>query len=76
MTNSASGTGSRADVVSSTGKLDVAVWHSSFAPDTVYAVNIVEGQVATADFSLDDIRGPYIENVTEPDATENIFVRG
>ena len=53
------------------GTYDVAVWHDSFAPDTLYSVVIDEGEIAEADFSLDDIRGPYIAGVTQLADTEN-----
>ena len=53
------------------GTWDVAVWHDSFAPDTLYNVVISEGTAAVANFSLDDIRGPYIANTTQLADTEN-----
>lgn len=47
------------------GVWDIAVWHASCAPDTVFNVNIRENETATADFDLVDIRGPYITDTTQ-----------
>jgi len=53
------------------GTWDVAVAHDSCAPDTTYGVVIQEGQATVANFSLTDIRGPYIANTTQLADTEN-----
>jgi len=53
------------------GTWDVAVYHDSFAPDTVLGVTIAEGQTAEVDFELADIRGPYIEDVTQLGDTQD-----
>ncbi len=47
------------------GTWDIAVWHDSFAPDTTYGVTVVENEVATVDFDLADIRGPYFVGTTQ-----------
>ena len=53
------------------GVWDVAVSHSSFAPDTVYAVPITEDQITVRDFALDDVGGPTFSGVTQLADTED-----
>jgi len=56
----------------SVGTWDIAVFHDSFAPDTTYGVTITESEISEVDFTLEDIRGPYILNTTQLEDTENV----
>ncbi|HPD73658.1 MAG TPA: FlgD immunoglobulin-like domain containing protein, partial [Candidatus Krumholzibacteria bacterium] len=53
------------------GTWDVAVSHDSFAPDTTYGVVVQAAGASVVNFSLTDIRGPYIANTTQLADTEN-----
>nr|MEE4269068.1 C25 family cysteine peptidase [Candidatus Krumholzibacteria bacterium] len=53
------------------GTYDVAVSHPSFAPDTTYAVVIMEDLELTVDFSLTDIAGPHFTMVDMPGNSED-----
>ncbi len=51
------------------GTYNIAVHHSSFAPDTTYGVVILEDLETVVDFSLVDVVGPLFEMQTIPEST-------
>lgn len=51
------------------GSYTVVARHASFMPDTAYAVVINQGQATDLDFSLTDILGPEIADVSNPVTT-------
>jgi hypothetical protein len=53
------------------GSYTVQVIHESFETETYYGVNITEDLTTIVDFSLTDILGPYIQNVTALPNTED-----
>ncbi len=53
------------------GAYTVSVTHSSFAPQTVYNVEIFENLTTTVNFALVDIAGPSITNTTQLRSTED-----
>jgi hypothetical protein len=53
------------------GLYTVVCEHWSFAPDTTYAVSIVEGLTTQLDFDLIDIHGPLIVNTTSYPSTDD-----
>jgi len=53
------------------GTYDVAVSHSSFAPDTTYGVQILEGVETVVDFQITDIAGPDFDLTGMPENTDD-----
>lgn len=53
------------------GTYDVVAYHASLAPDTLFNVEILEGQTATCDFTLTDIAGPEFVNTTVYQGSDN-----
>ena len=53
------------------GVYTIAVSHESFEPDTTYNVTIEVDEVTNLDYSLTDILGPYLQNVTNYGGTDD-----
>jgi hypothetical protein len=54
------------------GTYTVTAAHPSFEPQTVYGVEVVDGEETIADFSLTDIGAPLITETTELRSTEDV----
>ncbi|MBT3316964.1 T9SS type A sorting domain-containing protein [bacterium] len=53
------------------GTYDVVAYHASLESDTLFNVEVLEGQTATCDFTMMDIAGPEFINTTVYPGTDN-----